>query len=200
MKRYNIIYADPPWRYNDKLQHYGGGAESHYSTMSQHDLCSLEIDTITGKDCALFMWATWPQLVVAVSVIEAWGFVYKTCAFVWIKTNKRLPVGQTSFLPQDMFDDFMGLGRWTRGNTEFCLFATTGKPQRQSNAVRQIVYSPVGRHSSKPNEVRSRIVDLCGDLPRIELFAREPTDGWDVWGNEVDSDITIKKIPEGEKH
>jgi site-specific DNA-methyltransferase (adenine-specific) len=116
----------------------------------------------------------------ALKVIDAWGFTYKTIGFNWIKRNKS----DCGF--------FFGLGRWTRGNAEPCLLATKGKPKRVNNAVSQLVFEPRSRHSAKPPEIRDRIVTLLGDIPRIELFARTKTPGWDVWGNEVESDIKLE--------
>lgn len=84
------------------------------------------------------------------------------------------------------------MGRWTRGNSEVCLLATKGKPKRVNNAIDQLVFEPRGKHSQKPAIIRERIVQLVGDLPRIELFARQKTEGWDVWGNEVESDIKLE--------
>mgnify|MGYP000815895917 CR=1 FL=1 len=179
MKKYNIIYADPPWKYEQKsLQ---GAAEHHYPTMSIKDLKELPISDLADKNCALFLWATFPQLREALELIEAWGFQYKTVAFVWLKKNKVA----------DSW--FYGLGFWTRGNAEICLFATKGKPKRQSAGVHQFIISPVESHSKKPDEARSKIVQLMGDLPRIELFARQSPEGWDVWGNEVECSITLGK-------
>lgn len=132
-----------------------------------------------------------PKLQEGLDVIKAWGFEFKTCGFVWIKTNKLTNTQQASFLPVDSFDSFVGMGRWTRANAEVCLIATKGKPKRLSAAVRQVVYSPLQRHSQKPAEVRDRIVELMGDLPRVELFARDKTEGWDAWGNEVTDSIKL---------
>lgn len=170
-KKYNIIYADPPWQYKDKK--CSGACENHYKTMNLADICNLPIKNITEKDSILFLWSTYPQLKEALSVIEAWGFKYKTIGFQWIKQNKS---GNGLFF---------GLGRWTRGNSECCLIATKGKPKRVNNSVFQLIISPLQKHSKKPDEARRKIVDLMGDLSRIELFAREQTDGWDCWGNEV---------------
>ena len=128
---------------------------------------------IANEDCVLFMWATFPMLREALDVIEAWGFSYKTVAFNLVKQNRN----GTGI--------FMGLGNWTRSNSEICLLATKGKPKRISGSVRSIVLSPLQQHSRKPAEIRDRIVELMGDLPRIELFAREAAPGWDVWGNEA---------------
>ena len=178
IKKYNIIYADPPWRYNDRG--CNGNAESHYQTMTLADICNLPIQSITADDCVLFLWCTYPMLREGFKVIDAWGFNYKSIAFQWVKTYPK----------SGKF--FFGLGRWTRGNTECCLLATKGKPKRENNSVSQLVIEPVRRHSQKPDIVRDKIVELMGDVPRVELFARENAPGWDVWGNEVESDINLE--------
>lgn len=170
-KKYNIIYADPPWRYHDKK--CNGACEFHYSTMDIKNICNLPIRNITEKDSVLFLWTTYPMLQEAMNLIKAWGFKYKTIGFQWVKQNKS----GNGF--------FFGLGRWTRGNTECCLIATKGKPKRINNGVSQLIVSPIQAHSKKPDEAREKIVDLMGDLPRIELFARQYAEGWDCWGNEV---------------
>lgn len=176
-KKYGIIYADPPWRYDRKKVQ--GAAETHYSTMSVEDICSLNVAELADRDCVLFLWATFPKLPEALQVIKAWGFQYKSVAFVWLKQNKS---GKGWFY---------GLGFWTRGNAEICLLATRGKPHRQSNRVHQFIISPLREHSQKPDEAREKIIELMGDLPRLELFARSKADGWDVWGNEVECDIDL---------
>jgi len=176
-KRYSIIYADPPWTYSD--WNCNGATANHYSTMSLSQICSLPIESICAPDSVLFLWATYPMLQEALSVIKAWGFTYKSSAFVWIKMNTRTPT------------PFYGLGRWTRGNTEPCLLATRGKPHRLSNAVSQLIIEPHGRHSEKPAIVRDRIIDLMGDISRVEIFARQKTPGWDIWGNELPNDVRL---------
>jgi len=191
MKKYQIIYADPPWSYDDKSLNRGG-AERHYSTMDNKDICDIPIQKIADDNCILFMWATFPKLQEGLDVIKSWGFEFKTCGFVWIKTNKRTNTNQTSFLPEESFDSFMGMGRWTRSNAEICLIATKGKIERKSAGVHQLIYEPIMKHSKKPNVVRDKIIELCGDLPRIELFCRDKAEGWDIWGNELENDITIK--------
>ena len=158
----------------------GRSAENHYPTMKLSDICALPVADIANKDCALFLWATYPNLQEAFEVIKAWKFTYKTVAFTWVKRNKKSPGW------------FVGLGHWTRANSEICLLATAGKPKRMSKSVRQIVDTPIERHSKKPDIVRDRIAELMGDVPRIELFAREKPQGWDVWGNEADSDIALQ--------
>jgi len=171
MKEYSIIYADPPWAYRQKsLQ---GAAEHHYKTMNIEDICQLPVSEIAAKDSVLFLWATFPQLPEALRLIKAWNFQYKSVAFVWLKKNKKA----------DSW--FYGLGFWTRGNCEICLLATKGRPKRKAANVHQLIISPLEEHSKKPDIVRDKIVDLMGDLPRIELFARQQTPGWDAWGNEV---------------
>lgn len=181
MKKYNIIYADPPWSYRtwSTRGQNRSVAVNHYPTMKLSDICTLPVGDIADRDCVLFLWATYPNLREALTVIDAWGFEYKTVAFTWVKRNKKPP------------GFFVGLGYWTRANAEICLLATRGKPKRISKSVRQIIDTPLEHHSKKPDVARRRIVELLGDLPRIELFARECFDGWDVFGNEVESDIFL---------
>lgn len=170
-KKYDIIYADPPWRYNDRRSN--GACENHYETMKIKDICDLPVKNLCSDNCVMFLWTTYPMLQEAFKLIESWGFKYKTIGFQWIKQNKS---GNGYFF---------GLGRWTRGNSECCLIATKGKPKRINNSVSQLIVSPIQSHSKKPDETREKIVELMGDLSRIELFARQSTKGWDVWGNEV---------------
>lgn len=177
-KKYNIIYADPPWKYNDKMKMPGAhglirGAESFYNTMNLDEIKALPIKDITTENAILFMWITMPFLDKAFETMKAWGFEYKTCAFCWVKRTKNGKI-------------HLGMGHYTRGNAELCLIGIKGKkPQFQTRALSQIVESEIRKHSQKPDEVRDKIVELCGDIPRIELFARQYADGWDCWGNEV---------------
>lgn len=180
MGRFNVIYADPPWQYRNRT--IRGGAANHYQTMSLEQIKALRISDLAAPDCAVFMWATWPLLPDALAVFQAWGARYITCAFDWVKTTKE---GKPA----------TGLGHWTRGNSEVVLLATFGRPKRMDAGVSQIVidqslepetiFAPRGQHSAKPPEVRERIVQLMGDVPRIELFARERAAGWHSWGNEL---------------
>ena len=147
--------------------------------MNIKDICNLPVKKITAPNCVLFMWMTFPTLVEGLQVLKKWGFTYKTVAFVWIKQNKKTP------------SLFWGLGFWTRANAEICILATKGKPKRISAKVHQVIISPIEEHSKKPDETRKRIVELLGDIPRIELFARQKVIGWDSWGNEVESDIDL---------
>ena len=178
IKKYEVIYADPPWSFKAwSAKGMGRSAEKHYPTMAAEDINTLPIGKLAAKDCVLFMWATFPMLREAFSVLNAWGFTYKTVAFVWVKQNRKTP------------SMFWGLGYWTRANAEICLLATKGNPKRKSAKVHQIITSPIEAHSKKPDIVRDKIVELVGDLPRIELFARQQAPGWDVWGNEVESSL-----------
>ena len=175
-RKYSIIYADPPWRYKVWSRDTGLGrsADSHYSTMEKQDIEALPINEISNKDSVLFLWVTAPCLEQGLELVKKWGFKYKTIGFNWVKQNKK----------SDSL--FWGMGYYTRANAEICILATKGKTlPRISRRVHQVVLSHVEEHSKKPNEVRKRIVELFGDLPRIELFARQYADGWDCWGNAV---------------
>lgn len=190
MKKYNIIYADPPWSfktYSEKGKEKKS-AELHYDCMTIDDIYNLPVQDISNEDCILFLWITNPMLQEGLETIKRWGFKYKTVGFSWYKKNKIA----------DSF--FWGLGYWTRANVELCLIATKGHPTRINKGVHQVINdedeldteqftSIIREHSRKPDEVREKIIKLCGDLPRIELFARQQSDGWDVWGNEVENSI-----------
>ncbi len=142
--------------------------------MEKQDIEALPINEISNKDSVLFLWVTAPCLEQGLELVKKWGFKYKTIGFNWVKQNKK----------SDSL--FWGMGYYTRANAEICILATKGKTlPRISRRVHQVVLSHVEEHSKKPNEVRKRIVELFGDLPRIELFARQYADGWDCWGNEV---------------
>jgi len=166
-----------------------GGYDKYYKGMTIEDICSLKVDKIADKDCILFLWATMPKLPEAFKVIKAWGFTHKTTAFTWIKLNPKAGT------------IFKGVGRWVMGNAELVLLATKGKPHRIAKNISQVVMAKRGKHSKKPDIVRKLIVELMGDLPRIELFARsnkeenlfgeKELEGWDTYGNEVKSDIKL---------
>jgi len=188
-KKFNIIYADPPWQYNkrknDKTK-FGGGAMGHYPTMTHADICNLPVRDIAADNAVLFIWVTFPKLHEGLEVIKAWGFKYKTLGFSWHKTTKSGGL-------------FFGVGSYTKSNCEVCLFATKGrvgiKPSLnklvvESHRVSSAINSPIERHSKKPDEIRDRIVELFGDVPRIELFARQASPGWHAWGNQIPEDKT----------
>lgn len=173
-KKYQIIYADPPWLYENMLDGKVSMGAIKYPTLSIEEIKKLEVSKLAEKDCILFLWVTMPKLQEGLDVIRSWGFKFKTCAFCWVKQN---PSGEGIY---------KGLGHWVQGNAELCLLATKGHPHRVSKSVSQIVLAPRSRHSAKPSEVRERIVRLLGDVPRVELFAREKAEGWDAIGNEID--------------
>lgn len=186
--RYNIIYCDPPWPYKNPQSDDPARGGKTYATMTMKDIKQLPVQRIAAPNCALFLWATMPKLQEALDVIKAWGFRYITCAFVWVKLNPTGELLRGGKKGKDVLlrkGIYSGLGFWTNGNAELCLFAKQGHPQRAARNVKQIVIAPRGRHSAKPAEVRDRIVRLMGDVPRIELFAREIVSGWDAWGNEI---------------
>lgn len=176
MKKFSIIYADPPW--NFKSWSKKGEERSvvqHYRVMNNRDIMALPVNEIADDNAVLFLWITFPLLPQALQVIEAWGFRYKTNGFTWVKRNKKSN------------NWFWGMGYYTRANAEICLLATKGKVlHRESRAVHSIIDTPIEKHSKKPEVVRDRIVELFGDLPRIELFARQKREGWVCVGNEID--------------
>lgn len=174
-KKYSIILMDIPWSYRDKANSGNRGASYKYPTMNIDEICKLPINSISADDCVLFLWATFPLLQEALDVIKAYGFCYKTIGFNFIKTNK---------VATDTL--FFGMGNWTRSNSEICLLATKGSPKRISASIHSVIMSPIEAHSKKPDIIRTKIVQLMGDLPRIEIFGRIPVDGWDVIGNEID--------------
>ena len=175
-KKYNIIYADPPWtfkNYNNKKSNTN--ADHHYPCMTMEEIKKLPVADIADKDCILFLWCTDPLINQQIEVIKAWSFEYKTVGFYWIKENKNK---SNSIYCK-------GNGYWTRCNPEICLLATKGKPKRINGNVDKLTIATRNAHSKKPNIIRNKIVELCGDIPRIELFARQKTTGWDVFGNEI---------------
>ena len=188
MKKYQIIYADPPWDFGNRM--YSSNKNDHhreitraYSVMNTKDICGLPIKEITAEDCICFMWTTDAHIPDALEVMKAWGFKYKTIAFIW---NKKERSGkQVCFM-----------GQWTMKGSEIVLLGTKGQMIKYllSRKVRQLVEAPRERtiHSRKPYIIKDRISQMFGfELPRIELFARQKTSGWDVWGNEVESDIDL---------
>lgn len=183
-KKFSVIYADPPWSFTA----YSGkgkarSADRHYDTMSLDDIKALPVGQLAADDCALLMWSVWPEMPGALEVITAWGFTYKTAGFVW---TKETPSGNGLH---------WGMGYWTRANTEPCLLATRGSPKRQAKDVHQVLMSPVGAHSRKPEETQARIERLLRG-PYLELFARRPMKGWTVWGNQISRGLFHGDIPE----
>lgn len=187
-KKYKIILADPPWAYRN-MGNIQATANAQYQTMNNQDICNLPVGDIVDDNSILFLWATFPKIQEALDVIKAWGFAYKTVGFTWVKKNKN-------------GGNFFGVGWYTKSNAEVCLIGTKGKAPKVSNSVSQMVETIREKHSKKPDIVREKIVKFCGDVPRIELFAREKKEGWDAVGDEIDGqDIreTLKKLNENTK-
>ena len=174
MKKYSVILADCPWKMKDRRNGDPAYAAITYDTMSTEDLCDLPVKEVAAKDCALFMWVTGPMFEDCLKIIKAWGFKFKTMAFVWVKLN---PKAKT---PASL------MGRFTMSSCEYVLVATRGRPQRVCKNVRQLVQEIRTGHSVKPKEVHKRIEQLYGDVPRLELFAREAVEGWDCHGGDID--------------
>ena len=188
MKKYQIIYADPPWKYKQGKSmgtNFQAAADKHYPCMDYKEICKLPIKNLADEKCILFLWVTFPMLREGLEVIKEWGFEYKTVAFTWLKTY---PVKRLDFV--------FGVGYYTKSNAEVCLLATKGEAHKlvKSNSISQMIITPKLKHSEKPQEARDKIIKLVGDLPRIELFARQKIEGWDVWGNEVKSDIDLENL------
>jgi N6-adenosine-specific RNA methylase IME4 len=192
--KYQIIYADPPWKYLWGTGKKGGNfcPEKHYETMPVEEICELNVKDLRDKNCALFLWATMPALPEAMKVMQAWGFKYKTCAFSWVKIRKD-------------GNALHGMGSYTKSNIEICLLGMRGHIKSADKTVPQILMHGRLGHSEKPPIVRDRIVQLFGDISRIELFARQKTEGWDAIGYGIDGVSIqekieiIKKLPSSPK-
>ena len=177
--KFACIAADPPWRFrtwSDTNQQKS--AQQHYDLMDLDAIKAMPVADVAADDCALFLWATNPMIPQALEVMEAWGFAYKTIAFTWAKTTKRT---HYSWAPKY----HLGLGYWTRANTETCFLGVRGKPKRFAKDVRQLIVSPLREHSRKPDEFYSGVERLLSG-PRLELFARCGRPGWTAWGNQTD--------------
>lgn len=182
MKKYQIIYADPPWSYRqkqinfqsyDKGKKYSNDVTEHYTTMSNDDIKSLNVKDIADTNCLLFLWVTSPNLDIGIETGKAWGFDFKTVAFVWEKQRTNY-------------------GFYTLSSVELCLVFKKGKiPKKSVSNVRQFLSQKLGKHSTKPQEIRNRIEMMFPEHKKIELFARQKKEGWDVFGNEVESDIEL---------
>lgn len=179
-KTYCIIYADPPWYFGDRYFSGGRRKKLKYPTMKIEELKKIKVKDICKKNCVLFMWTTDAHIPEAIEVMKTWGFRYVTVAFVWLKKTKNNK-------------NCCIVSNWTIKSSELCLLGVKGRPHKflKRRDIRQLIEAERGEHSQKPNEVRRRIVQMFGDVPRIELFAREKKEGFDVWGNEVVSDVEI---------
>jgi len=182
MKKYQIIYADPPWQYRDtarykKYRLHGFGAEHHYNTMPLDEICNLKVKDIADINSVLFLWVTVPLLPYGFKVMESWGYKYKTSIF-WRKIMS------------------LGCGHWFRGQVEVCLMGVRGKVKAFRIQKCNVIECKVGKHSSKPEQLYE-LIEMTGLNPKIELFARSKGEligkrkGWDVWGDQVKSDIKL---------
>jgi len=179
MEKYSIIYADPAWQYKSKeclakKSILNGKINTHYQTMDLLSLKELPIKNICEDNCLLFLWVVSPMLDDCIDVLKSWGFKYSTIGFVWYK-QKTNP------------------GSYTMSECEICLIGKKGKipfPRGERN-IRQFLSEQKTKHSSKPKEIRDRITKMFPSSSKVELFAREKVEGWDVWGNEVESDIKL---------
>jgi N6-adenosine-specific RNA methylase IME4 len=167
-RKFPVIYADPPWRY-EHVESESRAIENHYPTMSLDEICALDIGSISTDDCVLFLWTTSPKLEESFRVIREWGFTYRTCA-VWDKEK-------------------IGMGYYFRQQHELLLVATKGNiPAPEPSArVPSVFRYPRGLHSRKPEEVYSIIEGMYPTLPKLELFCRTPKAGWSVWGNQSEA-------------
>lgn len=190
-KKYDIIYADPPWDYGGKMQYdksciksenigfkkniFISSATFKYPTLKLNQLKQLDVNSIASDNCLLFMWTTGPQFANSIELGNTWGFEYKTVAFVWDKQVHNP-------------------GRYTLSETEFCLVFKKGKipSPRGARNIRQLISVPRGKHSEKPELVISGITKMFPQQNKIELFARKNYNGWDNWGLEIpDNKIEI---------
>ena len=174
--KYGCIYADPPWSFKS----YSGPRVAqrlgcqHYSVVAQEGLVAMSPVDLALPNCALFMWVVDSHLDQGIALMQAWGFTYRTIAFVWVKTCK------------DGVTPRMGMGLWTRKMSEICIMGTRGKVARRNKGVRQVIMEPRREHSRKPDEIRKRIQHLV-DGPYLEMFARTAVPGWTAMGDQVGS-------------
>lgn len=175
---YQIIYADPPWDYDGHIQHNGimttGSAICHYPTMTLEQMKQMKVKEICHPDCLLFMWTSSPHLPLALELMKAWGFEYKTVAFVWDKQR-------------------VNPGYYTMSQCEICIVGKRGRipTPRGARNVKQFLSEQRGVHSKKPDEIRNRIVTMFPSQKKLEMFSRDRVDGWDAFGNQVENSIQI---------
>jgi len=208
--KYSIIYLDPPWRYNSRANHktrFRGGACGHYPLMTMAEIAALPIQQIAAANCAVLMWCTFPYLDQQIKLFDHWGFRFRTQFLTWIKLNPRgfdLPkddpnykVGKQYALYSDgLFHSvFFGVGYYSKSNPEVCLLGMRGQLPTVSDAVSSVILAPRRAHSKKPDEAYQRIEGVFGNVPRIELFARQSARGWDATGNDLDG-ADIRRVLE----
>ena len=183
--KFSLILADPPWSFRDRCNAGKRGVVHKYPVLTIEQLKALPVADVADDDCLLAMWWVPTQPMEALALVEAWGFKFMTMkGFTWHKRTKN-------------FKSHIGMGTLTRANTEDCLFAKRGRPKRIDAAVRQFMDELKGEHSRKPRETRWRLERLLGDVPRLELFARERVPGWTSLGLDIDGvpmDQALKEL------
>lgn len=202
MQKYTLIYLDPPWRYNSRANHktrFRGGAEGHYPLMTMEQIAALPIASLAARNCAVLMWCTFPYLDAQIKLFERWGFRFRTQFLTWIKLNPRgfdIPQDDPNYSASKDYvryagdglyhSVFFGVGYYAKSNPEVCLLGMRGQVPTVSDAVSSVILAPRREHSRKPTEAYERIEGVFGDVPRIELFARNRHPGWDAAGNGID--------------
>jgi len=173
-KKYQIIYADPPWQYKSKeclakKSILNGSLNTHYSTLSIKDIKKLPVGGVSDNNCLLFLWVVSPMLDDCIEVIKSWGFEYSTIGFIWYK-EKTNP------------------GSYTMSECEICLIGKRGNipTPRGARNIRQFLSEKKTRHSAKPEEIRNRITQMFPAQDKIELFARQRVEGWTSIGYDID--------------
>ena len=186
---FDLIAADPPWRFTSYSDlGLERAPEAHYDTITLEDLCALPVRSVAAKDCHLMLWINTPSLAAGfhTKILRAWGFKPSSVAFVWVKT-KKTPRKIGALQPITSEDFAMGLGKTTRQNAELVILGRRGRPKRYDNAIHQIIAEPRREHSRKPDEFYRRAERYAApNARRLDLFARQPREGWTVWGNQTD--------------
>jgi N6-adenosine-specific RNA methylase IME4 len=183
MPKYQIIYADPPWAFTGYVKENKSGLIRRfplpYPTLTDKEIMALPIKNILMDDAILFLWCVDSRIGILSELMRLWGFKYKTVGFIWNKIAKTTNGVNATY------------SAYTRKSCEFLYIGTKGKGLVKYHGQNQYFPKPKTRHSEKPQEFKEMIVKMCGDLPRIELFARQKTEGWDSWGNEVENNINL---------
>jgi len=196
--KYDVIMADYPWVYSNRQNNDPARGGITYPTLDHAAGRKLEITKLASDNCALFFWVTMPMLNQCFDFIHDWGFEYVTCAFVWVKLNRNasLVTRITGKVTELILSGgvYSGMGSWVNGNAELCLLARRGSLRRVGTDVKQVMFEPIGRHSSKPVEAHRRVERLLGaDVRKAELFARYRVPGWDATGLDYDG-IDIRDL------
>lgn len=205
--KYSIIYLDPPWKYNNRANHktrFRGGACGHYPLMTMEEIAELPIGRLASPICAVLMWCTFPYLDKQIKLFDHWGFKFRTQFLTWIKLNPRgfdLPKDDPNYQSGKqyvLYSDglfhsvFFGVGYYSKSNPEVCLLGMRGQLPTISDAFSSVILAPRREHSRKPIEAYDRIEGVFGDVPRVELFARHPRQGWHAMGHGVSDGADIR--------